>query len=273
MKRSRKLNFKFGMRLGLLLFFCGLFFRGYTQDKQPVVNYKNPIEGVVYDNDTKERVARTNIMNLTSGESFYNNLKGEFKIDAKAGDKLVFLKLDYLADTLTVKDNSNLIISLKRIAIPLRQVDIRDTLVTPLQRLQATRKSFNKAYGSSAYDGILSTSPGGGAGISIDALWNSLSRTGRNAKHLQGLIEEDYQQNVIDYRFNRSYVANITKLKDPDLTDFMQHYRPGYFIVTTATEYEFITYIRNSLKRYLRNKRLYYPQQPLNVNKPAAKPN
>ena len=272
MEHGRKLNFKFRMRLGLLLFFCGLFFRTLAQDKPPVVNYKNPVEGVVYDNDTKERIARTNIMNLTSGESFYNNLKGEFKIDAKAGDKLVFLKLDYLADTLTVKDNSNLLISLKRIAIPLRQVDIKDTLVTPLQRLQATRKSFNKAYGSSAYDGILSTAPGGGAGISIDALWNSLSRTGRNAKHLQGLIEEDYQQNVIDYRFNHSYVANVTKLKDPDLTDFMRRYRPGYFIVTTATEYEFITYIRNSLKRYLRNKRLYYPQQPLNVNKPATKP-
>src|SRR5436305_1834536 len=85
---------------------------------------------------------------------------------------------------------------------------------------------FFKAYGSNAYDGILSTSPGGGAGLSIDALWNSLSRSGRNAKHLQGIIEEDYQQNVIDYRFNRSYVANITKLKDLDLTNFMSHYRP-----------------------------------------------
>jgi hypothetical protein len=272
MKHGRKLNFKLRMRLGLLLFFYGLFLRAYAQNKQPIVNYKNPVEGVVYDNDTKDRVARTNIMDLTSGESFYNNLKGEFKIDAKPGDKLVFLKLDYLADTLTIKDNSNLIISLKRIAIPLRQVDIRDTLVTPLQRLQATKRNFSKVYGSSAYDGILSSSPGSGAGLSIDALWNSLSRTGRNAKHLQGIIEEDYQQNVIDYRFNHSYVANITKLKDPDLTDFMQYYRPGYFIVTTATEYEFITYIRNSLKRYLRNKKLYYPQQPLNVNKAAAKP-
>jgi len=271
MEHSQKLNFRFRMRLGLLLFFCGLFFRAYAQDKQPAVNYKNPVEGVVYDKDTKERVARTNIMNLTSGESFYNNLKGEFKIDAKPGDKLVFLKLDYLADTLTVKDNSNLLISLRRIAIPLKEVTIRDTLVTPLQRLQATKRNFSKVYGSSAYDGAFTSSPGSGAGISIDALWNSLSRSGRNAKHLQGIIEEDYQQNVIDYRFNRSYVANITKLKDQDLTDFMTYYRPGYFIVTTATEYEFITYIRNSLKRYLRNKRVY-SQPSLNVNK-ASKPN
>jgi len=272
MKDSQKRSFNFfRMRLGLILLLCGLIARAYAQDKQ-TVNYKNPVEGVVYDKDTQERIARTNILNTTTGESFYNNLKGEFKIDAKPGDKLVFLKLNYFADTITVKDNSNLLISLKRMAIPLREVTIRDTLVTPLQRLQATKRNFSKIYGSEGYDGILSTSPGGGAGISIDALWNSLSRSGRDAKHLQGIIEEDYQQNVVDYRFNRSYVANITKLKDKDLTDFMTHYRPGYFIVTTATEYEFITYIRNSLKRYLRNKRLYSQPTLLNANK-TSKPN
>jgi co-chaperonin GroES (HSP10) len=261
MEDSQKLSFNFRMRFGLILLFCGLFFRAYAQDKQPVVNYKNPVEGIIYDKDTQERIARTNILNVTSGESYYNNLKGEFKIDAKAGDKLVFLKLNYFADTITIKDNTNLVISLKRMAIPLREVTIRDTLVTPLQRLQATKRNFSKAYGSNSYDGVLT-----GAGLSIDAIWNSLSRSGRNAKHLQGLIEEDYQQNVIDYRFNRSYVSNITKLKDQELTDFMARYRPGYFIVTTATDYEFITYIRNSLKRYLRNKRLY-SQPSLNVNK------
>lgn len=269
MSDGQKFIFNFRMRLGLLLLFCGLVFRAYAQDKPPA-NFKNPVEGVVYDKESQERIARTNILNITSGQSYYNNLKGEFKIDAKPGDKLVFLKLDYLADTLTVKDNSNLLISMKRMAIPLREVTIRDTLVTPLQRLRATKRDFSKIYGSDAYDGILSTSPGGGAGISIDALWNSLSRSGREAKHLQGIIEQDYQQSVIDYRFNRSYVTNITKLKDQELTDFMGHYRPGYFIVTTATEYEFITYIRNSLKRYLRNKRIY-SQPSLNANK-AVKP-
>jgi len=265
MKAGQKLSFNFIMRFGLLLTFCGLFLRVSAQDKQ-IHTDSNQIEGVVYDKDTQERIARTNILDITTGQSFYNNLKGEFKIDAHPGDKLVFLKLDYFADTLTLKDNSSLLISLRRMAIPLKEVTIRDTLATPLQRLQATRRDFSKAYGSNAYDDILSTSPGGGAGISIDALWNSFSREGRNAKHLQGLIQEDYRQNVIDYRFNRSYVGNITKLKDQELTDFMVRYRPGYFIVTTATEYEFITYIRNSLKRYQRNKR-FYSQPPLNANK------
>ena len=265
---GRKLSFGFRMKLWLLLLLCGLSVRVIAQDK-PTPKHDGQVEGVVYDKDTKERVARTNIINNTTGESFYNNLKGEFKIDAKPGDQLIFIKQDYLPDTLLIKDNENLVVSLQRTAIPLKEVTIRDSLATPLQRFQATRKAFSKAYGSNAYSDVLSTSPGGGAGLSIDAIWNSLSRSGRNAQHLQGIIQSDYQQNVIDYRFNRTYVGNITKLKGQDLTNFMLRYRPGYYTVTTATEYEFITYIRNNLRRYLRNKRIY-SQQPLNANKPQT---
>jgi hypothetical protein len=265
MKPGRKISFNLGMRLWLLIFFCGLVFRSYAQDK-PAPPTDGQIEGIIYDKDTKDRVARTNIINTTTGKSYYDNLKGEFKIDAKPGDKLLFLREDYFSDTLIVKSTASLAVSLRRVAIPLKEVTIRDSLATPLQRLYATRKEFSKAYGSNAYDNILGTSPGGGAGISIDALWNSFSREGRNAKHLQGLIQGDYQQNVIDFRFNRSYVGKITKLKDQELTDFMIKYRPGYYTVTTYSEYEFITYIRNNLRRFLRNKKIY-TLPPLNANK------
>jgi hypothetical protein len=225
MKPCRKINFNLGMRLGLLIFFCGLVFGAYAQDK-PSPPTGGQVEGIVFDKETKDRVARTNINNTTTGKSFYNNFKGEFKVDAKPGDKLVFTREDYLPDTLIVKDPGNIVVSLQRLAIPLREVTIRDSLATPLQRLYATRKEFSKAYGSGSYDDFLSTAPGGGAGISIDAIWNAFSREGRNAKHLQGVIQSDYQQDVINVRFNRSYVGKITKLKDQELTDFMIKYRP-----------------------------------------------
>src|SRR5258708_6731484 len=265
MKPGRKFSFSLRMRLWLLLLFCGLFFSTFAQDKKVRVSV-GQVEGVVFDKDTRDRVARTNIINTTTGKSFYNDLKGEFKIDARPGDKLIFLRQDYLPDTLIVKGYANMAVSLQRLAIPLKELTIPDSLATPLQRLQAARKEFSKAYGSNAYSDILSTSPGGGAGISIDALWNSMSRSGRNAQHLQGIIQTDYQQNVIDYRFNRTYVGNITKLKGQELTDFMIKYRPGYYRVTTDSEYEFITYIRSNLRRYLRNKKMY-SLPPLNANK------
>jgi len=258
MRASRKLSFIFVMRFWLLLFFCGMMPKAAAQENQ--------VEGIVFDKDTKDRVNRVNILNIYTGKSFYNNLKGEFKIEARPGDKIIFTRDDYAPDTIAIKSNENLVVYLQRLAIPLREVTIRDSLATPLRRLAATRKEFSKAYGSSAYSNPFTVSPGGGAGLSIDALYNSISKSGRNAQHLQGIIQADYEQNVIDYRFNRTFVGNITKLKDQELTDFMTRYRPGYYMVTTASEYDFIIYIRNNLRRYRRNKKIF-ALPPLNPAK------
>jgi hypothetical protein len=256
MKPGQSRNFKFIMKLWLLLFFCGASVAVFAQVK-PASPPAGQVEGIVFDKDTKDRVARTNILNTNTGKSFYNDLEGQFKIDARPGDKLIFTKDNYYPDTELIKTNANIAVYLRRNAIPLMEVTIRDSLATPLKRLAATRKEFSKAYGSNAYSDPFGVSPGGGAGISIDALWNSLSRSGRNAQHLQGLIQGDYEQNVIDYRFNRSYVGNITGLKGQELTSFMIRYRPGYFMVTNSSDYEFITYIMNNLRRYKRNKKAY----------------
>jgi hypothetical protein len=158
---------------------------------------------------------------------------------------------------------------MKSKAIQLKEVTIKDTLLDPQKRLLATKRDFSKVYGSLADKEFLTISPGGGAGLGIDAIWNSLSRSGRNAAHLRETIEIDYRQDVIDYRFNKTLVGRVTGLKDKPLADFMVRYRPGYFFVTNATEYEFITSIKNNYRRYLRNTRIR-PLQPLY---PAKKQN
>ena len=108
----------------------------------------------------------------------------------------------------------------------------------------------------------------GGAGLSIDALWNSISREGKDAAKTRAYIERDYREDVINYRFNRKLVARITGLSDKKLTDFMQKYRPGYFFVTKATDYEFISSIKTNYKRYLRNPQAHsQPSLSLQDNK------
>ena len=256
---SYKHCFAVRMKWALMLLAMLKVFNGFAQGTQSQANAT--IEGIVFDHDTKDRVARTIIFNITSRKFWYNNLN-QFKVDANPGKKLVFSKQDYLPDTVLIKDASNIAVYLQRTAIMLHEVTINDSLHTPLQRLAATKKEYNKAYGSSAYSDPLSSVPGAGAGISIDALYNSLSKSGRDAEHLRGLIQHDYEQNVIDYRFNKSYVGNITKLKGIELADFMIKYRPSYYLVTTDSEYEFINYIRTNFRRYQRNKRVF-SQPPL----------
>jgi len=237
------------MRFWLLVCICGLAMKSFAQERI--------VEGVVFDKTTKERIAKVNIVNLRTKQSIYNTLKAEFKISVLPDDQLIVSKLGYFTDTVKIPANNTLLIYLKPTATQLKQVNIRDTLQTPYKRYLATKSEYSKAYGSNAYRDVLSLSPGSGAGISIDAIWNSFSREGRNAQKLQGYIERDYHENQIDFRFNKQFVANITGLKDPMLTDFMQKYRPGYYTVINAGQYEFIASIRANLKRYLRNQKAF----------------
>ena len=215
------------------------------------------VSGIVFDKVSKGRIAKVNVRNTSTGQSVYNNFKGEFKISAGIGDVLVFTKPDHYADTLKIKNLAPLAVYLRPSAIQLQQVTIRDTMLNPQKRLEQTKSEYNKIYGSLSDNDLLVTSPGSGAGIGIDALYNMFSRSGRNAAHLREVINWDYKQTVIDYRFNKTLVASVTRLKEPQLTDFMVKYRPGYFQVTNFNEYDFIYSIRANLKRYLRNPRAF----------------
>ena len=233
------------MKLWYAVIFCMLTTTAFAQQKQ--------VTGIVFDKESKARIAKVKVLNGTTGASAFNNLKGEFSIPAAAGDRLIFTKPDHHSDTLIVKNNAALAVYLKPIAIPLREVTIRDTLQTPEKQLELTKAAYNKIYGSIGNRDLLTA----GGGFSIDAIYNSFSRSGRNAQHLQDVIEKDYRESVIDYRFNKSFVKGITGLEEPKLSDFMLKYRPGHYLVTSASDYDFIAYIRTSFKRYMRNPRAY----------------
>jgi len=223
----------------------------------PVLAQQRMLDGVVYDKNTNERIAKVNVQNVRTRESVYNTLKAEFKINVQNNDQLIITKTGYFPDTVRVPTGNSLIVYLKPTAIALKQVTITDTAQTPQKRYLAVKKEYSKAYGSNAYSDILTSTPGLGAGLSIDAIWNSISRSGRDAARLREVIERDYHEDIINYRFNKTFVASITGLKDPQLSDFMIKYRPGYYLVTTANQYEFIASIRTNLKRYLRNPHAY----------------
>jgi hypothetical protein len=213
-------------------------------------------DGIVFDNSTKERIAKVNIVNITTRASIYNNLKGEYKIPAKPGDLLVFSKEGFFDDTLQVKDEPSLLVYMIHTSIPLKPVYIVGRFASPQSQLEANKRLYNKAYGSLANRDLLSIGSSG-VGLSIDALYNMLSREGRNAERLRATIDRDYHQTVIDARFNSVTVASVTGLKDPQLTDFMFKYRPGYYFVLEASDYDFIKYIRNNFRRYKRNPEAY----------------
>ncbi len=241
-----------------LCWLCFVLFLGkvYAQEKQ--------IQGIVFDQNTKERIARVFVSNTRTKAGIYNNLKAEFTITARLNDMLVFTKTGYFNDTIKITTLQSLPVYLKRSSIVLREVTIKDSALSAEKQLIATKREYSQIYGSIANKDLI-TVGSNGAGIGIDAIYNMLSRRGRNATKLREIIDRDYRAKVIDARFNKIIVGTVTGLKEPQLTNFMYRYRPDYNLVVMMNDYDFISYIKSCYNRFRRNPSAYFlpPLQPI----------
>lgn len=209
------------------------------------------VEGIVFDARTKQRVSRVFVLNTNNDEGGYNNTRGEFKIRAQPGDTLIAAAEGYFADTLIVKDQQMVMLYLQRTSIRIQEVTVL-AHKNPEELLRENKIAYSSAYSKGATGDFLTVGPSG-SGLSIDALYSLISREGRNARRLQAIIQRDYEQAVIDYRFTTDLVGKTTGLKGSVLQDFMRQYRPSYQFVLFSNDYNLASYIKSSFEQYKRN--------------------
>lgn len=214
------------------------------------------VPGVVIDKESKQRLAKVYIYNSQSDEGVINNTKGEFNINAKVGDVLVAALAGYGVDTVIYKGQSAIYFQLKSIGIRLRDVSIKSKMISPQQQYQNKLQEYNYALVKGSSKDLLNLS-NGGVGLGIDAIYSLLSKQGKNARHLQEILERDYREALIDYRFNPTLVEKTLGISNYELVDFMQQYRPSYQFVLSANEYAFALFIRNAYQTYKRNPKAY----------------
>lgn len=231
---------KFCCSLFLLLFCTGL----YAQ--------KKPVQGFVIDKDSKQRLAKVYIYNPRTDQGLYNNTKGEFSTQAVVGDTLFAALQGYAIDTLVYKGQNAVYFQLHPLFIRLREVAIVGSSITPQEQYKRTQQEYKYATEKGSSKDLLNIGSGG-AGLGIDAIYNLLSRRGKNARHLQQILERDYKEQIIDFKFKPEYVKQVLGINEPELQDFMQQYRPSYSFVLSASDYAFILYLRNSYTAYKRN--------------------
>ena len=225
-----------------ILFACG---STLAQDTQ--------VQGLVFDQSTKQRLTRVYIYNLRTNKGIFNNTKGEFTATVRVGDTLVAALEGYSVDTATIQKQKTILFYLRRTSIRLKEVIITDTMDSPDQQLKRTQKEYKDIYrrGNSKDIFTIGGANGlGGAGLSIDALYSLLSKEGKNARYLQKIIERDYRESIINYRFTRGVVYEATGLTGDELEDFMSQYRPSYYFILEANDYELIKFIRSSFQAY-----------------------
>lgn len=228
--------------LALLLLCCS--FRLYAQT--------GTVQGFVVDMDSKLRLAKVYMYNGSRDEGIYNTPKGEFAIKASVGDTLFAILQGYAVDTLIYKGQKSVYFQLKSLGINLREVSITGKKLTPKEHYEKTFREYKYALDKGKAKNLLSIGQGG-AGLGIDAIYNLLSREGRNARHLQKILERDYREAIIDYRFRPDYVKKVLQIGDWEAEDFMNQYRPTYDFALSASDYAFVVFLKNSYASYKRN--------------------
>ncbi|WP_256002630.1 hypothetical protein [Pedobacter deserti] len=230
--------------LGLLILFCSCIAGAFAQTSN--------LRGFVVDTDSKQRLAKVYIYNSSRDEGIYNNAKGEFAISAAAGDTIFAVLEGYAVDTVVFHGQSSVLFQLKSRGITLKEVSIMGRKLTPQEQYELTQREYKYALERGKSKDLLNLGMGG-VGLGIDAIYNLLSRQGKNARHLQKILERDYRESIIDYRFRPEHVKQVLNISDYEAQDFMQQYRPTYEFVLSASDYAFVVYLRNSYASYKRN--------------------
>jgi hypothetical protein len=214
------------------------------------------VQGFVVDKDSKLRLAKVYIYNPANDDALFNNTKGEFTLEAKSGDTIFAALSGYAMDTVVYKNQSAIVFQLKPLSIRLKQINVLGKLPSAKEQYDKNLKDYKYQLDKGSSKDLLNLGSGG-VGLGIDAIYNLLSREGKNARRLQGIIEKDYHEQIIDYRYRPDYVKTLIKIKDEKLRDFMSQYRPTYDFVLSANEYEFVAFVKNSYASYKRNPTLF----------------
>lgn len=236
------------MKFPSLLFLLVVYYSSAFSQKQ--------VQGFVVDHETKLRLAKVYIYNSSTDDGFFNNTKGEFLVNIKPGDTLFAALEGYAMDTLVYREQKALVFQLRSLGVRLKEVSIYGKGKTPQELYNSRLQEYKYKLDRGSSKDLLNIGERG-VGLGIDAIYNLLSREGKNARQLQKILEKDYKEEVIDYRFRPEYVRTIIDIEEENLYDFMLQYRPTYQFVLTASEYAFIQFIKNSYASYKRNPAMF----------------
>ncbi len=233
----------------LLLFFlcCNLTLLAQTRK----------VQGFVVDLDSKLRLAKVYIFNpANDDDGLYNNNKGEFITTAKVGDTIFAALSGYAMDTIVYKGQNSILFQLKSLSIKLNEVKVMGKAPTPAELYTKNLREYKSTLAKGSSRDLLNLGQGG-VGLGIDAIYALLSKQGRNARHLQNVLEKDYHEAIIDYRFRPEYIKAVTGANDTELKDFMLQYRPTYQFTLAASDYAFVLFVKNSFASYRHNPAMF----------------
>jgi hypothetical protein len=232
---------------------CFFLFLSFSSNAQSVVS------GQAYDSLLQKPVSRAYIHNVSFGFLAVADSAGFFSIPATVGDTLLFSSIGYFWNMHVVEHTESIDIYMAPQVYELDKV--RKYAMLPYHEL--TQKileipfyrdslrlglHFEKYYPMREYvPGQLSYSIDG----LITAVYNSVNKHARNKIRAIELIENAHTIIVINQKFSKSLVQELTNLPDEQLDDFISFLHLTDDFLYHASQYVIIAYMYAQFDEYM----------------------
>ncbi|WP_237739849.1 hypothetical protein [Pedobacter arcticus] len=211
------------------------------------------IVGTAYDADTRNKLKLVFVNNLTQREVDHSGQRGDFTVKADLGDLIVFTCPGYESDTLILENMRPKLVLMRPSLIVLDEVIVS---AKDIRKPEDVRTAYSSAY-SYASTNV----------FSLDgkvSLVNAFSKQSKEKRAFQKFMDSELNEKLIDQKFSKPLVTQLTKIRGQLLEDFMSYYRPTYSQVQAMDDVELRTYIVNSYNSYIKlpAEQRIYPNLP-----------
>ncbi len=206
------------------------------------------VSGTVFDSSKRNYVENVTVRS-TGGQSTLTDSMGKYKILVMENDSLSFTYQNKPTQNFAIKDIADLNqfdISL-RVRVKGGYSTLKEVMIYARSYRQDSienRQLYGDVYNFRKPTIRTSVSPSGAVGADVNEIIN-IFRFARNRrlKAFQLRLEQQEQDQYVNYRFNKNFVRRITQLQGAELDTFMIRYRPTYEFTSTADELTFNSYV------------------------------
>jgi hypothetical protein len=210
------------------------------------------VRGTVYDNSMVFPLPSVSVL-TNSGKGTTTDTNGNYQVDITGKDSIWFSYLGkptrkYAVSEINDPDHFDISILIN---IPvLKEVTVKpyNYREDSIQNRLDYAKAFN--YKKPDFNSIVPVI-GLTVIVDIDELIRAFQyRKKYYALSFQKRLLQQEKDKFIDNRFNKGLVLKLTKLNGAERDRFMILYRPGFEFTSSASDYDFNLYIKNSFKKF-----------------------
>ena len=231
----------------IFYFFVLLLCGGLTANAQQFLT------GKVYVKGSSDTLISVSIHNITQQRYDLSDEDGSYRMQAAPGDHIAFSSVGHKTDTITVTASdltASYPVYLEIKAQTLATVRVGEFSNYQLDSMDR-RKEYGWVYDHGNTPRFEQQRKGDGVGVNMNIFRNAGS-VAKQRERLEKRLQREEQDYYVDFRYNKDYVAKITRLQGDSLKTFMKKYRPSYDYCRKAATVDILVYINDCYKQYVK---------------------